>query len=381
MGQDNFLQSEYSWFVNSGGSQNSEEKGLTNDGVELSVIWSSSESIDLTMEKDGIEINPGSELTMPMPASPNPTPDLQSQDITLVDSNLIPQTPEKSNITPGACKGDKSSGTSVPVKDSTKVLEAMAALSIMVKKQNLEPILLGWLFLMQSFLQYFNDKDLGLNWTYASLLAAKGAGRGVFCAQQVRAWTLTFLSTHKLPIFGWHNIKSLLVEHEGLSQELQLHIQSLGKFFTAMDVVCYIAQPDVMARLGISIAISERTACQWLNAMSYRFGKIKNGMYVDGHEREDIVRYRQEEFLPRWIELEWHMFLREKDGNVLTLPCLLEGENQIILITHDESVFYGADQHKTRWIHSSETAKPVRKGEGTSIMVSDFCSPEFGWLE
>jgi len=31
--------------------------------------------------------------------------------------------------------------------------------------------------------------------------------------------------------------------------------------------------------------------------------------------------------------------------------------------------------------HISEKAQPIQKGEGTSIMVSDFCSPDLGWLK
>jgi len=52
----------------------------------------------------------------------------------------------------------------------------------------------------------------------------------------------------------------------------------------------------------------------------------------------------------------------------------------VVLITHDESTFYANDRRKTRWVHESEKATPNPKGEGVSIMVSDFCSPDLGWL-
>jgi len=32
-------------------------------------------------------------------------------------------------------------------------------------------------------------------------------------------------------------------------------------------------------------------------------------------------------------------------------------------------------------MHKDEKAEPVQKGEGSSIMVSDFCSPDLGWLK
>ncbi|KIJ50790.1 hypothetical protein M422DRAFT_159330 [Sphaerobolus stellatus SS14] len=59
----------------------------------------------------------------------------------------------------------------------------------------------------------------------------------------------------------------------------------------------------------------------------------------------------------------------------------MPGSKRIILVTHDESTFYANDRRKNRWIHVSETPEPVRKGEGASIMVSDFCSPDLGWLK
>ena len=51
-----------------------------------------------------------------------------------------------------------------------------------------------------------------------------------------------------------------------------------------------------------------------------------------------------------------------------------------ILVTHDESTFYANDQRKTLWYRKDATCKPRVKGEGHSIMVSDFCVPETGWL-
>lgn len=71
------------------------------------------------------------------------------------------------------------------------------------RKQKLEPILLGRIYVMLSFLRYYTDSNLGLTWTSASLLAVKG----------VRAWTVTFCEAGELPVLNYNNIKSMLVEH------------------------------------------------------------------------------------------------------------------------------------------------------------------------
>lgn len=68
--------------------------------------------------------------------------------------------------------------------------------------------------------------------------------------------------------------------------------------------------------------------------------------------------------------------VRDNDGVIIhspTDPALL-----IIPVTHDESTFYANDQRKQRWVHASEGAVPLRKGEGNSLMASDFCCPELG---
>jgi len=50
------------------------------------------------------------------------------------------------------------------------------------------------------------------------------------------------------------------------------------------------------------------------------------------------------------------------------------------LVTHDESTFYENDRRKLQWVNNK--AKPVaeKKGEGQSIMVSEFLTSEWGRL-
>jgi hypothetical protein len=68
----------------------------------------------------------------------------------------------------------------------------------------------------------------------------------------------------------------------------------------------------------------------------------------------------------------WTNGLVELDGR--------EGR-QTVIWWHDESIFYANDSRKVYWVHAAETAKPRRKGEGVSIMVADFVSADYGWLQ
>jgi len=53
---------------------------------------------------------------------------------------------------------------------------------------------------------------------------------------------------------------------------------------------------------------------------------------------------------------------------------------KLILVTHDESTFYENDCWKSKWSHKSDKAEPQCKGEGQSLMVSDFLTMEWGRL-
>lgn len=103
-------------------------------------------------------------------------------------------------------------------------------------------------------------------------------------------------------------------------------------------------------------------------------------MYVDGHERADVVEYCDKTFLPRWAEfLQW-MVKYGDDGCVVEIPKLAKVKKPVILLMHDKLTFYANDQRKMQWIHKSKSPKPIQKGDGASIMVADFVSPDLGWL-
>ena len=74
---------------------------------------------------------------------------------------------------------------------------------------------------------------------------------------------------------------------------------------------------------------------------------------------------------------------QENDNSIVedtnTAP-LSGGEHCIVVWFHDESMFYANDQRKLQWVHQNESAVPQPKGEGASLMVTDFVSADYGWL-
>lgn len=50
--------------------------------------------------------------------------------------------------------------------------------------------------------------------------------------------------------------------------------------------------------------LAERTAIEWFHRCGYSWKDLREGMYKDGHERPDVVAYRNEVFLPQLAQLE-----------------------------------------------------------------------------
>jgi hypothetical protein len=107
-------------------------------------------------------------------------------------------------------------------------------------------------------------------------------------------------------------------------------------------------------------------------------------MYIDGHEREGVVTYHQQ--FVNWFLTCYTPWMHTWDNDGIEMKPIgfhspeINGCFRIIPVTHDESTFYANDERKTQWIHESQKAAPERKGEGTSIMISDFLTSEWGCL-
>jgi hypothetical protein len=201
---------------------------------------------------------------------------------------------------------------------------------------------------------------------------------------------LTYLRLGELPLHRLGQTKWTALEDEDIAREIKLQLTEniKGKYLKASNVVDVIASPEIQAIMKqkgfVKPSISERTAQRWLAKHGWRYGNLKTGMYIDGHEREDVVEY-QHQFVARWKENERRFHQWDNDGNELSRPSGFiipgaVGRFRLIPVTHDESVFYQNDERKTTWTHNSDKAKPRPKGDGQSIMVSDFLTPDWGRL-
>ena len=72
----------------------------------------------------------------------------------------------------------------------------------------------------------------------------------------------------------------------------------------AMDLVNFMDTPEMRAKSGLKRRIDILTAQRWMKKLDYRWTYDPKGQYVDGHEREDVVAYCQNIFLPRWANIK-----------------------------------------------------------------------------
>ena len=124
--------------------------------------------------------------------------------------------------------------------------------------------------------------------------------------------------------------------------------------------------------------ISTRTAQRWLAKMGWVYSQNRKG-YVDGHEREDVVQYRNETFIPRVMAVK--PLLREYIDEVELEKDVLDQPDprRRVLVTHDESTFNANDGKTHSWKPAGKQWLAA-KSKGKGLMVSDFLTAAQGRL-
>lgn len=142
--------------------------------------------------------------------------------------------------------------------------------------------------------------------------------------------------------------------------------------------------PNSILEPGYPRHVSVQTARTWLHELGFQVLDKKKGVYIDGHERPDVVEHRQ------------HFLRQLVAGGFLTKEAAPSDEardafptdieqpppdrcKKNIFIFHDESTFNANDDEGLQWGSSdSQVIRPKSRGSG--IMVSDFITENDGYL-
>lgn len=143
-----------------------------------------------------------------------------------------------------------------------------------------------------------------------------------------------------------------------------------------MEVVLF---PRIHLKVGRGVSIS--TARRWMRREGFRFLSYKKGLYYDGHDRDDVVDYRQKSFLPEMerhkrrlvqyiVGSVEHEHLYQPDNYV---------ERRLVLCAHDEMTAQAHDGKAKSWVLDDQHALR-KKGVGRGIHQSDIICSTVGWL-
>ncbi|PCH34871.1 hypothetical protein WOLCODRAFT_155522 [Wolfiporia cocos MD-104 SS10] len=208
-------------------------------------------------------------------------------------------------------------------------------------------------------------------------------GSGNWFACHVRALARHYQLFEVLPIEkrgGSENAHSWL-HNEAVQKRTQdwLVTQPIGKVTPRRlrDTLNSIIFPDL--NIFPKAPLGDRTARRWLIRLGWRRMVVQKGVYMDGHERADVIKYHQDVFLPLMASLEHCMVRFEGPELVCIEPELHAGEVEVRAYWHDESIFHVNDEARNLWLRDGE--QPLRKkGRGQLIHVSDFICEETGRL-
>ncbi|KAG0123787.1 hypothetical protein HOY82DRAFT_618690 [Tuber indicum] len=250
-----------------------------------------------------------------------------------------------------------------------------------------------------------------------ALQVAETFGRGMYTARRIVRWELEFLEKGLITpsdVGSNNNKVESLLEDEGVQLALRDHIARAGEAITAYKIAQvvnkYIAEAyrkqdlnlgiSTLSQLIDTVSIKEsaystshrserggergekekedmrkrrsvttRTIRRWLRRNGYNYTDVRKGVYIDGHEREDVVAYRErfvkvlEELWQFVVEFEDDGKMREK---VYPNGCEVGGKKKpIIIITHDESTFSSNDSRRQTWVkQGSQIIRPKGRGQG-----------------
>lgn len=142
--------------------------------------------------------------------------------------------------------------------------------------------------------------------------------------------------------------------------------------------------PNWTLEAGFPRKVSVETARTWLHHLGFEVLKAKKGIFIDGHERPDVIEYCKE-FLRRMVKIGFLHFTNAPTEDAQKAlpddidPPTLERRSKTVVFCHDESTFQSNEDQSLQWgMKGTMVMKP--KGKGAGIMVSDFIDEHNGFL-
>jgi hypothetical protein len=121
------------------------------------------------------------------------------------------------------------------------------------------------------------DTHEHMPWVAASLHVAKICHRKPATAEQLCIWTQNWVHDHHIPVNKYGTWSLSMLNDGDLAQSIHEHLQELGVYRKAEDVVWYLAMPLVQKDFNLKKGISLATAQRWMKTMKYWWRRGLNG--------------------------------------------------------------------------------------------------------
>jgi hypothetical protein len=132
-------------------------------------------------------------------------------------------------------------------------------------------------------------------------------------------------------------------------------------------------------QLKVKKGISLSTARRWLQSEGFQYIGHKKGLYFDGHDRPDVLAYRQNIFLPQ-MERHFPRLACYQVGNVdKEVLATNFVERPLVLVAQDEMTSQAHDTVTKSWVFENQHALR-KKGAGRGLHQSDVICSTVGWL-
>jgi hypothetical protein len=135
-------------------------------------------------------------------------------------------------------------------------------------------------------------------------------GAGAYFTHQIRFIAQHYQLFEELPAErrGAAGGQSLLKD-ERVQAAARTHLSSVPTGKVTPKQFHQALNKRILPSLGFNLTdgLSECTAQRWLLLLGWRHTRVKKGVYMDGHERPDVIEYRNNVFLPLMASYETRM--------------------------------------------------------------------------
>ena len=257
----------------------------------------------------------------------------------------------------------------IPFKSDTQAVDALQA-SIEVTTTNTSQ------FVKMIALLNFSKSRVDCRTREASAARASEALPSTIkvSGRTIQNWARVYVETGKVPEekCGKHQKTASLIHDEDVLTKCidWLRAQKPPKR-TPQHFQAYLVDTVLPLATGaVAATVSESTARRWMLRVGYKYGAWHKDVYVDGHERSDVLVQR-ETFCTEWLGLYDRMRSFSGEKMETDEPPVDSLAPEVVWVTHDESVFYANDDGGLIWSCTEHPDLP-KKSRGRSVMASDF---------